>query len=510
MAVKGGVLDQLMAELSASRGGSQFMPGQKAFTAGAGFPSGVASNPYQGGPGGLWGVAGIERDIISTRVEPRSLAGMIPARGTNNINPLYPFITGFQAPTGTNPATPCDDPMTAGPIKNCLTTAAFGRYTYKTREIDATRMGQIINRGEFQDLYVVNEPLFDASQGGDLTQPQIPAGKMAVYNEMLVRMTELGVAFQNKLIQQVWQGNPTNNNSGGGYAEFPGLDILIATGHKDAQSGVTCPSLDSYIRDLNYARVDANGQTLINELTYAYRYIKHNADRMNMMPVQWVIAMREELFYEVSQVWACSYATYRCNNTNMALTQAEMFVNSTDVIELRDQMRNGQFLIIDGQHVPVVFDDGIHEDSNTNNSKVTSGCFASDIYFIPLTARGGFACTYWEYFDFSGPNAMFSSDGLGSGVMPVPQGFFWTDGGRYAWHVQPPVNWCLVWLSVVEPRLVFRTPHLAARIKNVQYCPLTHTRTPFNTDNYFVNGGNTTGRPAPSLFAEWSTSSPFL
>src|SRR5574341_801295 len=84
--------------------------GQKAL------PSGSPVGPYLHGPGGLFGVPGISRDVISTRVQARGLASHLPARGTLDMQPLYPYITGFLAPSGSNPTNVCDDPKTAGPI----------------------------------------------------------------------------------------------------------------------------------------------------------------------------------------------------------------------------------------------------------------------------------------------------------------------------------------------------------------------------------------------------------
>src|SRR3972149_517370 len=49
-------------------------------------------------------------------------------------------------------------------------------------------------------------------------------------------MLEVGIAFQRKLLRQVYTGNPANNNVGGGYREFPGLDILIGTDKVDRKS----------------------------------------------------------------------------------------------------------------------------------------------------------------------------------------------------------------------------------------------------------------------------------
>ena len=83
-------------------------------------PTGTPSTPYLHGPGGLFGVSGLERDVFSTHVRPMGLLSVLPARGSVTTNPMYPYITGFADVTGSNPTNVCDDGRTAGPLKNCL------------------------------------------------------------------------------------------------------------------------------------------------------------------------------------------------------------------------------------------------------------------------------------------------------------------------------------------------------------------------------------------------------
>jgi hypothetical protein len=81
--------------------------------------------------------------------------------------------------------------------------------------------------------------------------------------------------------------------------------------------------------------------------------------------------------------------------------------------------------------------------------------------------------------------------------------YFFTDGGRYIWHVPPPNNFCVQLRAWIEPRLILRTPHLAARLQNVRYCPLINNREPYPDDDYFVNGGFYGARDVPVTFTEW-------
>src|SRR5688572_13102909 len=124
-----------------------------------GFPSGTPSTPYYTGPAGLFGVLGLERDMISSRIQPRGISSSFPAIGTQDMNPLYAYLTGFLDSSGAEPTTVCDDAPTAGNGKGCLQTAVFGRYSRQTRELEVNRLGQRINGGETANLTIMNDPM---------------------------------------------------------------------------------------------------------------------------------------------------------------------------------------------------------------------------------------------------------------------------------------------------------------------------------------------------------------
>lgn len=491
-ATKSNIFDEFMDELA-----KRFASKQQ----GGGFgskhtsPTGTPTTNYMTGPGGIFGVSGLERDVIATRVAPRGLASTLPALPSIRTNPLYAYLTGFQANTGTNPNGVCDDPMQAGPTKSCIQTAQFGRYSFLTKELEINRIGQQIDRGEFLDIRLLNDPLLRGADGllNIATVPQNPSLRA----EVLMGMLEVGVAFQNLLIQQVYRGNPANNTAGGGYQEFPGLDILIGTDKVDALTGINCPSLDSDIKNFNYGLVDqvSSGTDIVEVITFMYRILRHNADSMGFSPTTWAITMRRELFWEITAIWPCSYLTYRCSFRD-ATGQERVVVDAGDQIALRDAMRAGSYLLIEGVQIPVIVDDGIDEETDADNVNILAGQFASDIYFIPMTILGGRPVTFWEFFDYSQGPIQATADAR-------VQAYYWTDGGRFLWHTQPPRNWCIRLLSKIEPRIILLTPHLAGRVQNVRYAPLQHSRDPFPADPYFVDGGQTS-RTGPSLFSDWN------
>lgn len=487
------LMDAMAARLEAKNAGAKSLLG-------VGYkdlPSGTPSTPYMTGPGGLFNVPGVERDVISTRIEPRGVASILPAIPSVFTNPEYMYITGFTGATGDVANGVCDNPQTAGPVRNCVQTARFGRYSYQTRDLEITRVGVHQNRVEPFDLRLMNDPL--VNDLGSLVAPSTSGagGNIELAREVLVRFLEVGVDFQNTMVQQLYTGNPANDSAGGGYREFPGLDILIGTNKFDSRTGVPCSTLNSDIKNFNCQLVDQNsGLDLVNAVTYLMRYLRYNADHMNMGECRWVLSMRPELFYEITAIWPCAYLTYRCQLSGQSADR--LVVDARDAVDFRDAMRNGSYLMIDGYKFEVIQDNGITE-RNSSNSAVQAGCFCSDIYVIPMSVRGGVPVTYWEYLDFSQSAMVGVRDGR------MAENFFWTDGGRYMWHFKPPNNWCVQWLSMLEPRVIELTPHLAGRLLNVGYCPLQHTRDALPGQMYFDNSGVDNRAGSPLLYSDWHT-----
>jgi len=454
--------------------------------------SSTPSTPYYTGPNSLFGALGLERDVISTRIQPFGLADRLPVQMSNVLWPQFAFFTGFAAATGSEPSGVCDDPPTAGAGATCVVTAQFGRFSRQSRVLEVNRLRQQINRAEMTDLTLLNDPL--VGPAGALGLPASARGGFDPRNEAAMRMLEVGIDFQLWLNRKIYDGNPANNTGGGGYREFPGLDILVNTGHIDANTSTACPSVDSVISNFNYGNVSTNAAAMsnfINTLTAIFRYLRIKAQGQAMNDVNWAIVMRPGLFYELTAAWPCNYATYRCI-TNGNISNASVNVDGMDMAQMRDAMRNGSYLVVDGIQVQVIQDNMIAEDTNTGNSSVSNGSFASDVYILPLSARGR-ATLYWEFFDFTqGLNDL-------SSLAPGAGSYYWTDGGRYLWHLKPPTNWCVQVVGKVEPRIILRTPHLAARLTNVQYQTPIHEPDADPTDPYFVRGGVTAGVTAPTF-----------
>ena len=490
-------------EAFASMLGQYMNPGnvQKAQTVGA--PLG----PYVYGPGGLFGVRGLERDIISTHTQiTGSLGELIPISASIDTQPLFPYLTGFLRSDQQENDGVCDNPPDAANFKTCIQTTQFGRKEFKTRQVEINHIGQRQNRGEFHDLAVVNGPLVE-QMGGLMQGFYGLQGQQAIFagREMVMRLLEVGVAYQRWFCPQVYTGNPTNNSAGGGYKEFPGLDLLISTTKIDALTGTACPSLYSDVKSFSYRQVDdVNDPDIVRTITTMMRILKKRASQQGLAPVDIRMVMRDELFYALTEIWPCRYITYRCSNIDSSGSVIDPVgaYSAESMFRMKTEMRQGSFLWVDGFQVPVIIDDCIAEDNHADNGTIAAGCFASDIYFVPFSARGGTIRTlYWEYYDYRNDVLPAVNDARAST-------FFWSDNGVFLWGLKAPDNFCLELISKVEPRLILRTPQLAGRLTDIAYCPLQHGNDPLPSQDYFVNGGVPTGRPAPSPYSEWNLSGP--
>lgn len=460
---------------------AQAMIGQLATT------KAVSSTPttvYGHGRGGLFSNPALNRQIFSAMSLPRmGLADILPVRPSIFANELYGIMTGVTASTGTDPAGPCDPFKEAGLMKLCEQSSYFGRQGRSTRVFEVDRMGLLTNRGEHTDFQLIGNALSAGSNAPTIMGMQ--SSSNALNNEIGKLLFELAVAWKRDFAQEFFTGNPTNNNAGGGVKYYRGLDLLINTGYRDAETGVACPAADSLVASFGNLAIESNGATLMRALSSMFRNLRYIASSAGLMPAKWALAMRWSAFYELTEIWPCVYSTYRCSQLGTGSTN---FVDNDRMNAMRAEMRGdmdertGQFLWIDDIRVPVVLDDGIAETQTAGSS------FISTLYFVPLTVLGGIEVTYMEYLDYDAANGA-----LASAQMLAPAGFYTTsDGGRFLWHKPPPTHYCVQMEAKTESRLILRTPHIAGRLTGVKYTPVAHERDPFpDAPSYFVNGGST-------------------
>lgn len=447
--------------------------------------SSTPSTTWAHGPGGVASAAGLSQNVFNAMLLPHlGLQRTLPVRRSNEMNPLYGIMTGVGANSGSNPTDVCDDFPSAGLTSLCMHSAVFGRIGLQTEVMNIDRAGQLTNRGEFLDLNLNGNPI---SNGAGV--PTIPgaSAQAALQNEGQKKAFELAASWATTYAPLLYTGNPTNNTSGGGYKEYYGLEALVNTGYQDAQTGEPCAAADSIVESFGNNLISDANSDLVGKIQDIFFRLRHLASRAGLGQVRWQITMPLGMFYRLSEVWAYYYLTRAIDGLTFN-TAVDVNIDGADVSQLRDQMRGnlttrtGQFLMIDGQRVEVILDDAIPE------IEVTPGVFTSDIYIVPMTVLGGTPVTFMEAINFDIPGGA-----MDLARRMAPEGVFYTsDNGTFLWTRKPPTNWCVQLMGMTMPRLVLRTPYLAARITNVAWAPLTqHERSPFTTNAYFAGGGQT-------------------
>jgi len=246
-------------------------------------PATTAGTNWIHGPGGILASCAIDEQVISARITPRGISRVLPVVPTVDTNPQYAFITGIESAGDSEPTVECAT-CPSGLTQSCIQTSQFGLVCRETDTLTINRAIERINRGEV-DLRLMNDIL------GLTPEDVFQAIKTANYATILQiatawAMLEVGVLMQNAFVPMTWQGNPINN-IGTGYAEFPGLDLLISTNYVDALTGANCPALDADVKSFNWQFVNsqqANGTfRIVRALEYMEAYIYHNASRMNML-----------------------------------------------------------------------------------------------------------------------------------------------------------------------------------------------------------------------------------
>jgi hypothetical protein len=231
------------------------------------------------------------------------------------------------------------------------------------------------------------------------------------------------------------------------------------------------------------------------------RYVKWNADRMKLSPMTMIISMRPDLFDAISDMWPCTYLSNRClnpaNGNNMVV------INDETNVRMRDEMRAGNFLWVDGEQIGVVRDSNIIEHNWTDDpANHLPGEFSSDIYFIPLTVLGGMRVTGFQYFD--------QRLSVQATVPNTRDTKLWsTDNGLFLWN-STNADLCYDIRVTMEWRLIMQTPQLAGRLMHVKYAPLQHLREaapvgPTNLYGLYNLDGGVTEQPIELFYNQWTS-----
>jgi hypothetical protein len=378
----------------------------------------------------------------------------------------------------------------AGLLKFCSIPNTLGNYKMSTREVDIFRAGRVSDMADAFTVQIANEmpkSVFGTPSG-------TPSLQNAVSNELASRIWEMILGFQRMFYPRVFIGSPANNV--GTAMDIVGLDIHINSGNKvDSSNGTVCTAANSDVKNFG-SQLVGSAANIMRYLEMADAFVTYKAQRQGLGTPEYIIAMRPELWFEISEIIPIQ-ALQRVISAINNVTNARANVDSKVMYDDRNALRASMMLPLNGRFVRVVVDDTIAETSLGNIAGVPT--YSSTIYGIPLTVMNGYPVTFWEYFNHDNEQAR--------AIQTASQGLTWTtDGGLFRWTSEFSKG-CLKLNATMTPRLRMRTPQIAWRIDAVAYQPLQHFASFDPSSAYFVNGGVTTGG-GNKYYSEWSTSTP--
>lgn len=444
--------------------------------------TGLSIPPH--GYNALWNQPGVEPGVISTIVKPSGMEAWLDARGhvqkSQYLNPVFEILTGQTASSGNEPTGPCsEDVPVAGDLKVCHQNWVFGEFTMKSRPIRVDSAGALINRSEPLDLRLLNNPFADL--------PNITPGGGNIFRSRLAKATaELTLDFKRRYARKVYTGNPLSAAyvaEGVFGNEYNGLDRIVTTGYKDAFTNTACSAADAIVVNRAGANIQTTGSATVQTYVERYRQVKKLAEDLGIGDVEFVFFGRYQKFLALTEVWPCVYMTYQCTTAAPAgSTASQVVVQGTEQAKMRDEMRAGMYLLIDGEKVPWVSDNVLTE------FNIGSGAFQSDTYLLPVrSASLGGQLLYMDYFDYNGP---FGMSAIISELGPRDE-YRVSPDGRFAIFFMGGTAFCKQVMMRTRKRIILRAPFLAVKIEDERYAVYAHEREWEPGTSFFEDGGLT-------------------
>lgn len=417
---------------------------------------------------GLFNVPGIRPEVYDLTPNVGTMSAMLPMYPSRNQMERFEFVTGITAQTGTNPATTCGTPPQSGNMKVGDINIYYGKFYKGLQVMDVSEAGQYYSRAEI-DRRIINP--------NQMTNPFVPQPTGgANYNTWLGKQfIEFGQGAQLDFAYVDWQGNFANQGVAaqlGFMREYNGIDQFVRTGWRDAISGNLLTSLDSNIVNYNAAM----SSVIVSNLTRMIRTLRYQGAMKRTPNAQYIIAVHPTMRDPLIDIWACNYATYACNTD----VNAAVRVDAQYITSLRDQMRGGGYLLIDGVQFPLVTDAGIGASLNQ-----TTGLWTSDIYVLPLNDGNGNNLLYREYLPYDGINPDVTE------IVSMTTGKYRVlNNGMYMMKWDDSAGgFCINYSFTGKFRLILERPDLAGKIDNVTYAATTTYLDPFPGTTYHRDGG---------------------
>lgn len=433
--------------------------------------------PLQGNPayGGLFSAPGVRPDRFSALPRVRTLASILMPTPSDIYNEIISIVTGALAGSGTNASNYCGDPPVPGALKQCEQQYAFGKYFAKTNLQSMNDIGYLRNRADVPGQILNSAPE---------QNPLIPDIMWRITDTRSQAQYEFylqGIFLERALEPVLVLGDPTKSSANaqlGFIKEFKGLDLQIKQGYADT-SGVLCPAADSIVISYGNALIGntiggGDGRTITTAIGDLWYAAQDRATQVGMDQVEFAFVMRKEMFRALTDVYANTYATSRFQASSVT-AGSPVIQMATDANNLRLEMLNGQYLLVEGIPVPVIFSEGIPLEGQGSN------VYTADMYLVPISWRGR-RLIRLEYFNLNNQfiqewNAIINPDKR----RIINNGFYamgYRDNG-----------FCDEILFASVMRLILETPFLAGRIDNISFSYSAATRNAIPGESLYVDGG---------------------
>lgn len=422
---------------------------------------------------GVFSYPGVRPGMFDATARVRSITNIIPMFRSEYINEIIEIMTGVTAGSGNNATSACADAPKAGNLKTCQQTYTFGIIHLGTKVDDITQIGLRRNRADV-DRMRYNQAMVD-----NPWLPNVPGigGDGAFTSRLRSAMYTLGVELERNVSPVMYVGAAgTESNTYRGVArQWAGLDNLIKTGYTDAVTGLACPRADSDVVSWN-AEIDGTdtfSRDIVEAFTDTYFSARDRASQVGLNDVQWAFIMRPDLFRRLTEVWACSYATYRCSGT----TTEPVNLDARSIYDTRISMFNGEYLLIDGQQVRVILDDSIARDTLGNNH------YKSDVYMVALSWAGR-PLLFGEYFPLNNAEAEEYLTGAG-----IPEATTATVNNGLYRVFKRQTKACIEYDFFSRLRLILDAPFLSSRIDDIRYKSYYKQQDALPGMSFHYNGG---------------------
>lgn len=447
-------------------------PSSSTPTASGTFQGQSFTNPNQYG---IFSNPGVRPERFSALQRPRSMAQLLRPQKSEYGNEIVSIMTGQTAGVANNQTDWCAPGALAGVLKACQQTYVFGNMKMATRIVPLQEVGLLRNRADIPGE-ILNSPPRD--------NPFIPERMYQITNtrsQLQYELFTLGNQIERSFETELWRGVAgTNTGVIGWWKDFAGLDSLVKTGYVDSVTGVACPAADSIVINWN-ADVGAtvNGANVVQSFADQYYAVNDTARQVGLDGVQFAFVMRVEQFRALTEVWSCQYLTYRCQSSNAG---QPIVVTGEENNRLRLEMQQGQYLLIDGTPVPVIFSDGIQlERLGSANPNI----LRSDAYLLPISWNGR-PLIRPEYHDMGN---VYAREFAG---IVYPSAEFLNDG-MYMMNKRE-AGGCVELEISMKMRVFLEVPFLAVRWDDVSYSYGAQTRVADPATTFLYKNGGVTYR----------------